>query len=352
MALHHDFYEGWLAELLGCLPPDEPLATCDDCAMVVPADEDPGGRTSFNPTTKCCTYRPFLPNFLLGRVLAGDGPVAHTARGLLEEPEAVTPLGLGRPAAYLERYRLKSDRFGRDPALRCPLYLPDEGHCGVWPLRNGICATWFCKHARGELGSRFWQTLRLLLVTVERELSWWCLLELGLPPEALERLLPLERAVYGESSAALADDGEETPDDVELWGAWAGEREALFRRCGELVAPLGWPEVARICGARVATLARLTRARLESLVAEPALPRRLRSAPFEVAAVEPNLLQVVTYSPHDPLELPLALLDVLPLFDQYPTAEALARLAEQGMDLPLDHLQLLLDYGVLAPAED
>ena len=41
-----------------------------------------------------------------------------------------------------------------------------------------MCATWHCKHVRGEVGARFWKLADRLLRQVEHELSLWCLAEL------------------------------------------------------------------------------------------------------------------------------------------------------------------------------
>ena len=63
----------------------------------------------------------------------------------------VTPLGLARPPVQHLLYRHGRERgFGQSVALLCPHYLGDSGGCGIWRHRNGVCATWFCKHTRGE----------------------------------------------------------------------------------------------------------------------------------------------------------------------------------------------------------
>ena len=54
-------YQRWVAEILDEIPA-EPEATCLDCPMVSRSGEQEG--VFFNPVTKCCTYRPNLPNYL------------------------------------------------------------------------------------------------------------------------------------------------------------------------------------------------------------------------------------------------------------------------------------------------
>ena len=66
-------YARWTAELLAGPIPREERATCENCAMCAPpGEEDDPQSHVFDPATKCCTYVPDLPNFLVGRILSPD----------------------------------------------------------------------------------------------------------------------------------------------------------------------------------------------------------------------------------------------------------------------------------------
>src|SRR4051812_31514765 len=52
----------------------ESRATCSDCAMCSKGGSPAPGVLSFRPDTKCCTYEPTLPNFLVGAILADTSP--------------------------------------------------------------------------------------------------------------------------------------------------------------------------------------------------------------------------------------------------------------------------------------
>src|SRR5262245_26034784 len=96
-------YARWMDELLGQPIAPERSATCDSCAMVAPPTEATAGSAFyFSPETKCCTYLPQLPNFLVGRVLRDDDPDAATGRATVEKRidarSGVTPMGLQRTA--------------------------------------------------------------------------------------------------------------------------------------------------------------------------------------------------------------------------------------------------------------
>ena len=147
-------YARWLTDALPAPPPPETNATCSACPLVSRQGAEPSGAGLFHPDTKCCTYIPTLPNFLVGAILADDEPAAQNGRRSLrvrlEGGDGLTPLGLAAPPAHAILYRAGGEHvFGRSPALRCPHYVVDEGTCGIWRHREAVCATWFCRHVRG-----------------------------------------------------------------------------------------------------------------------------------------------------------------------------------------------------------
>src|SRR5215470_18692050 len=79
-------YAKWMAELLEGPIPRESRATCDDCAMCEPEEEQKGPQSNYyDPTIKCCTYIPDLHNFLVGRILSDNDPATEWGRGTVEE---------------------------------------------------------------------------------------------------------------------------------------------------------------------------------------------------------------------------------------------------------------------------
>jgi hypothetical protein len=213
-------YARWASEFLGGAIPAESAATCNDCAMLSGerGTARPAAAPFFNPDTKCCTYLPGLPNFLVGRMLADDSPEFARGRATLEARltagTAVSPRGIGRDAAYDLLYVTRGKSlFGRARSMLCPHYFDEGGGpCGIWRHRAAVCATWFCKYVRGAVGQRFWQALHRRLSAVEGELSVWCARQLG-----------------------------------EL-GEWSGREREFFQECARLVEALHWRDVERICG--------------------------------------------------------------------------------------------------------
>jgi hypothetical protein len=349
-------YAPWIAELLDAALPVEPAATCERCAMWPTAGTTDPARVFFHAETKCCTYTPELPNFLVGRILDDPDPALAPGRTSVERRidarVGVLPTGLGRPPVQALLYQHGwAAGFGHAASLRCPHYRADAGGaCGIWRHRNGVCSTWFCKHGRGATGQRFWQALEQLLATIERELSRWCLLEIGVDAAVLAWLFP-RGTDRGAGSVALdAADLDGTVSEAAYraaWGGWRGREHELFRRAAALVNDLRWPEVSRIAGASVGAYARVV-VDAHERHGDDDVPRRLRVGAFQATLAGRARVQVVTYSPYDPLELPRLLVDALPYFDGRPTAEALRRIrTERGIDLQPDLVRRLVDFGVL-----
>ncbi len=335
-------------ELLSAPIPRETEATCDDCAMC--GDEAPRG-AMFDPRSKCCTYLPDIPNFLVGRIL--DGPTSKKGRATvvarLDAKIAVTPLGLRIPKPYglLYRHAQKSEGFGRTPSLLCQHYLEAEaGTCGIWENRTSICSTWFCKHVRGAIGYEFWRSLEPLLSAIERALARWCILELDVGLAAL-RLL----------SARIPDDGSDDVRGAQMqhddemyrsfWGSWLGKEQTFFRECARLVNALAWNDVLRIGGVEVEAHARIVR-ELHRGLSSNELPERLKMGTIRLVAMAGDHTRIATYSDNDPLDVPTQLLPLLERFDGRRTRDVIADVAKRdGVELDEDLVQKLVDFEVL-----
>src|SRR5258706_6959334 len=78
-------YAAWIDQLLGGSIPQETDATCDDCAMLPDVGQTPeASGVFFNPETKCCSYVPQLPNYLVGRILNDNDPAFARGRASVE----------------------------------------------------------------------------------------------------------------------------------------------------------------------------------------------------------------------------------------------------------------------------
>src|SRR4051812_32253399 len=124
-------YGNLLPELFAKGIPAEAKATCANCAMCQPRDdgESPssaveavdGQNRFFKPDTKCCTYHPRLPNYLVGALLADSSAEMAEGRRRMEEKIAsgigLTPQWLRAPAKYSLLYANQRTAFGRASSL-------------------------------------------------------------------------------------------------------------------------------------------------------------------------------------------------------------------------------------------
>jgi hypothetical protein len=352
-------YPKWVTELLGGAIPRESRATCNTCAMRPREGQESGAAAYFfDPVVKCCTYVPTLPNFLVGRILSDTDTAAQYGRATVQKRIAdavgVTPLGLAPPPVHSLLYRSSTEAFGRSRTLRCPHYIEDSGFCGIWRNRNAVCATWFCKHVRGNVGYTFWRdSLQRVLQATEADLARWCALELRLGDDAL-RLLVASGDWTFEAGTVTGDSLDNRVDQkahARIWGEWHGRQHEFFSRCGELVSPLAWADVLAICGAEARGYARLTEEAYGRLTADD-IPSHLRAGPFHVAQMRESMTRVSTYSIYDPLDVPDTVMQLLQYFDGRPTADALAAIAEErGVSLDPALVRKMVDFELLVRPE-
>jgi hypothetical protein len=345
-------YATWLREVVGGPIPAETIATCDRCVML-PVEGSSPERSFFLPAVKCCAYQPTLPGFLAGRILADcDSDLRAThGRQALEARIAgrvgVVPSGVRSSGVFRLLFSQTPGVFGRAPALRCP-FLAEDGGCGVWRHRPGVCATWFCKHVRGETGFRFWKLADKLLRAVEFDLALWCAAELDTGSAELANLDP-------EADARPHVSELEGPVDSarysELWGEWEGREKEFYLACAKLVEPLRWDDVLAICGPQVRVLARLVRQAHRDRTSD-AIPERLRLGSVQLTAASDGKYSVASYSPYDPLLMSEQLARALRFFDGRHTEDALAAiLAELKFRLDRRLLRRLVDFGLLKAAD-
>jgi hypothetical protein len=351
-------YDTWVNTLLGSSPPEETQATCHDFAMCKRPEVAQSSPTFYDPRTKCCTYFPRLPNFLVGRILAETDPGMREGVALVAARVAAgsgaTPLELSPTVQHQLLYAAgKTNTFGRSVALRCPYYDTSSGGCGVWRHRNAICATYFCKHDRGALGRRFWNELGKLFTRVEEELAVHCVLELGFGEEAIRRLVG--RVCPEAGRPAEIDpgetDGERAAGYRELWGAWDGREAELYAACAAIVGRLSWSDALAIAGAR----ARLQAAEVANAyraLASDHIPAALRLGQFRTRPGVGDSVCLEGYSGSDEIAAPRVILEVLPYFDGRPVDQVLRHVeAETGVAMDHDFIRKLVDFGILGASE-
>jgi Fe-S-cluster containining protein len=324
-------YDHLLPPFFDTPAPEEPKATCSACAMCPPPAPVPGV-TYFRPDTKCCTYQPVLPNYLVGALLADPDPALEEGRRRvrehIESRVGVTARWLAPSRKRAAIFRAARDSsFGRTTLLRCP-YLGPTGLCTIWRHRESVCSTFFCKYAAGADGQAFWRAVDAYVRLVERELAHHAVTTLA--PTLREPPRPFDQMSLEE----LEDRPPTAEDYASFWGEWQGREEAFYRAAFDLVSGLRREDLERLVGAAPDELGALEAAHRRLL--SPSLPERLVLDLYRPPVPVDGGVIVGSYSKYEPLELTPALFDVLRELraDETVTDFRARMLREQEVEVP------------------
>lgn len=314
-------WEPWFQALGIGAPHAERRAHCGNCVLC--SDDDWTAsfpRLRYNSTVRCCTYRPGLHNFQVGALLDAElhPDVRRALIGGIQSPLGI-PLGLASSYEGDTTYQdmVEAGRFGRSTDVRCPYYISEGGQCGVWRHRNGICATWFCRHERGMIGLGYWTALRRLLNALEWALG-------GL---AVRTLMP--------------------GADGQSWEGWSGSREDLYRETTRFVASLDPVEALKTAPREIRVATELVRISQRVHGNTDDLPEALTYRGIGVLEDMGNRVRIETYTTLDSLVIPTPVFHSLIRFDGRPVAEVLAELREDGVEVEPALLRRLVDFDVL-----
>lgn len=349
-------YARYLDALVTSELPPEPRANCADCAM---CDRQLAQRLMFepfDPASKCCTFAPDLTNFSVGELLLAGGEGARRLAGSIEARRGATPLGVVHGAA--QQHAHTSDAaasFGHDQQLRCPYLDVEAGRCTVWAQRSPVCATWFCRHERGQLAADFWQQLKLLLRELGDAIAMHCVLALA--PELVESLThpdgrprSLARGELGgwiDANAQL-----DANAHARVWGRFADDPSAFYLACAQLVRTLDDAALRELAGARVRVLEQRVASSLAAMRSQ-ALPGRLQLAKLDRFAIDAGPAGDVLIRRlriYDPLATTPATMRAITSVDgPAETPLWLDALAQSGGE---SMLRALVDHGVVEAASD
>lgn len=337
-------YQRWAEALLPGGIPRESHATCHECAMCTEyTSGNNHGMGFFNPKTKCCTYFPDIPNYLVGRAVANHNAGAALLRSTIEDDGDTRGTATLRAVQPNRKYvtvytHHHAEVFGRDAELACPFAVDHEAvggpFCGIWMHRNSVCSTWFCKHVKGLTGARFWQAFQGLLGALEWSLSWWAIGE-----------------VLGDAAAVISICEEKDRNIIALrkdaWQHWHGERIDFYTRCAECVEALSVEEAIAIGGINARLHLTELRTRYEALVStEP--PQRLFAQPVQVVrqGKDRTVLQAASF--FEPIETPSILVPLLGYFDGRPTEDVIEQIrTETRITVNPNLIRRLYDFGIL-----
>ncbi|PTL77550.1 hypothetical protein [Vitiosangium sp. GDMCC 1.1324] len=339
--------------------PAETKATCDSCAMCPSSasgsvESVDGVSRLFRPDTKCCTYYPKLPNYLVGALLSDTRDELGEGRRRMGEKIAsrmgVTPQWVRPSARYNLLYRNSRQFFGRAASMRCPYYELEHGGCTIWPYREAVCSTFFCKYVAGADGRKLWMTFKTYLALAEIQLSRYAVLQLL--PEYI--LAGKDKPDLAETPTVEDLDDKPLPDKeyAALWRRWAGREPEFYRACFDAVRVLSPEQVEKILGLDgVIELKVLEKSHRDAVA--PELPGVLKLNPeATVKWLADGSVALGAYSEYDAVALPGVAYSLLVEFTgREPVAAVRQRLRkEKQADLHEDILLELYRHRILTEA--
>jgi Fe-S-cluster containining protein len=328
----------------------ETRATCERCAMCNHGDPSPVTMEYFDSSTKCCTFWPALPNYLVGAILADETPEMaegkRRIRNAIAKRVGVTPWQMARPRKMSLLMQGYADVFGRARSLKCPYYDDNnpEGTCSIWRHREVICMTYYCKYSGGMRGYDYWNALKEYLGHVQRILSKNAATVVDrkvVEPQFKKNILTLEE---------MEDLPPKDSDYAAWWGPWVGREEDFYLRCHEWVSNVSPAEFAKNVdesevGKQVLSDLVAKYELLESKILPKSLVRNARMRETHVG----DKVVVTSYHRYDPFSLDKDLFEVVGLFKADQTLEEnLERLKrDEGIELAPELIEYLFVAGVL-----
>jgi hypothetical protein len=341
-----DFYKTFLPRFFENDSPEETAAKCSDCSMMY---TEPGLPESvcFSPDTKCCTYYPNLPNYMVGALLANADATLNSGRAhirqIIEKGIAVKPHGIMRPAKFQLLHKSSHDFFGRSSSLVCPCFDAVKGMCTLWPFHSAVCNTWFCKHSAGEDGHLFWLSLRNYMLHVEKTLELYTLREAGFDTS---EILFQGKDVHALSAREI---DEKRPDEKtykHLWGKWVGREEEFYEETYLTVRQLNRRRFQNLSGIAGGILLGDVIKRRQ-IIMKPKLPAYLKRNPhLRVEKTGEDEYTLISYSVFDPIRISGRIYRIIDFFNGKTSTNKVCReilnktKTEPSLDLVLSLYQL------------
>ena len=345
-----EFYKNFLPEFFQKAVPEETASTCSDCAMWVEPGEGTSSSIQFSRETKCCTFYPNLPNYLVGALLSQEETYLKKGKErvdkLIYSRVGITPLGIRRSRKYELLVRKARSAFGKTQSMVCPFFEQKEGLCTIYPFWNGTCSTWFCKYNAGYDGQAFWLALRNYIRRLEKVLAQYAAHKNGF--EARYIIMPkTDTEPWTERTL------DDLPvDDVtykKTWQRWSGRERDFFKETYERIKGLSKDDFRYIGGITQDILLKDLEKKRRKLI-HPLLPKRLKyNQNLIVEKTREGEYILSGYSSYDPIKVSKRIYNMLDFFDGYRSNEdAFGLIFEHvGIEPSKDLLLKLYQFRIL-----
>lgn len=260
-----NFYENLLPRDILNFAPEEKKATCDNCAM---SEGRHKGPKFYKPDLKCCTFQPFIPNFLVGGVFedASASKAHEVLRHQIENRLYSLPVGMTASVRYQMEFKSnKESDFGQNPDWLCSYYDRETQLCKMWRHRGVVCTTFYCKSSYGKQGMHFWSDLSDYLSYVEMALMEESLVMLDFSPRQVSTLITYLNRDSGTQKELKAH---RLPPALakELWNGYFHEQEEFYKKSFRIAANLDKKSLKEIMGPQGQELENRVLSRLDKLM--------------------------------------------------------------------------------------
>ena len=332
-------YQSFLPDIFDQEIPVEVYADCSDCNMCKP-NNTVNDQRFFSPKTKCCTFKPIVPNYLVGGILTESKTKIHS---YVELGKKITPLGYFPSTQELQDYAdIIPDKFGIEESVQCELL--ENGNCSIWQHRNSICSTYFCHYFKGIHGKQFWEDVRDFLQFIEETISSYCGYTLGIPNHYLKQsttnfFINVQEATQNQSPT--------TPlTSADMWGRWENRKADFFIECRRICVELTQEKLMSLNPTMYNIKLKALEDSLQQMRA-PKLPSNLILNP-QCKIIEFSNEQTFFYIDRL-IKLPSILKDIAPLFDGKTSNNDVLKMASQtfNADMDSDYILHLFQQKIL-----
>ncbi|WP_455205091.1 hypothetical protein [Kaarinaea lacus] len=354
----------WIEDVLKEPIDRENQSDCNNCPMCNNNETPSVFNIQFNPSTRCCSFIPTIPNYSVGHILSDTAATAQVGKSVIlskiDARTAVTPLGIGPSNKQSRTYEnlLKAKEFGIGEQYACPYLVKEEQICSIWSHRISTCSTWFCKHNRGKIGLDFWDALRALLDEVQKILSYWCLLEMEIGEDALALLAPIRPKKYANKTANPLDKLAQTPVPegiyTQAWGNFRGNEQEFYIKCGALVEDLSWSDILQIGGPEL-KMATYRLLKAHQILNSKELPEYVEIGKHTTVNSTPSAIAIAGYSPYCTYEFPVEInmglvMATMEIVGPQRLKDLIAKIQQQcQIHVDTDMQWALIESGVLLP---
>lgn len=186
-----DIYSNLLPKDILEIDLHEKKATCDQCIKAPPKYKK---SDFYENHLKCCTFQPYLPNYVVGGVLADHtgryDRIQKIFRKMILDRAYVLPIGIVAPPRYQVSYKKNKPKiFGRDEKYLCPYFDREGLNCGLWKYRGSVCTSFYCQSSYGRAGKSFWSLNGDYQSYIEMALMEEVLVQNGFSPRQISEQL-------------------------------------------------------------------------------------------------------------------------------------------------------------------